>query len=82
MGANSGVVMVSRMDWHGVWPVVATPFTDDGAVDDASSLAKVSFLSQSGAVGLAVGGMTSETHKLTTEERRRIVEMVSHELDG
>lgn len=58
----------------GLWPPVATPFGEDGAVDEARIVRHSKALLADGAEGLAVLGTTSEANSLTLDERRRIID--------
>ncbi|MCL4534396.1 MAG: dihydrodipicolinate synthase family protein [Bacteroidetes bacterium] len=67
---------------HGIIPVLATPFLDDGAVDYEGLRAVARYCLSQGAHGLAATGEASESSKLTPDERRRSVEVVADEMDG
>jgi 4-hydroxy-tetrahydrodipicolinate synthase len=58
----------------GLWPPVATPFGDDGAVDTARILQHSKAMLADGAEGLAVLGTTSEANSLSLDERRQIID--------
>ena len=61
----------------GVWGVLATPFTADGAAVDTASLARqVQHYARIGATGLTVLGVFGEAARLTPAERRTVVETV------
>jgi 2-keto-3-deoxy-L-arabinonate dehydratase len=61
----------------GLVPLLATPFTDDGALDVPSLRRLVEFQLGCGVDGLAVFGMASEGFALTVAERRRILHEVT-----
>ena len=58
----------------GLWPPVATPFREDGAVDTARIVRHSKALLADGAEGLAILGTTSEANSLSLDERRRIID--------
>ncbi|HWL97447.1 MAG TPA: dihydrodipicolinate synthase family protein [Nocardioidaceae bacterium] len=62
----------------GVWGVVATPFTGPAYDVDEASLAKlVAHYEAIGVTGLTVLGVFGEAARLSTEERRRVLETVA-----
>ena len=58
----------------GVFPIVPTPFSDDGALDIESLRRVIGYLVDAGVHGLAVLGVASEVYALTDAERMTIVE--------
>lgn len=58
---------------RGLVPILATPFTADGALDRASLRSLVEFQLWSGVDGVAVFGMASEGFALTADERATIL---------
>lgn len=58
----------------GLWPPVATPFDEGGAVDTTRLLRHSRALLANGASGLAILGTTSEANSLTLEERRLVIQ--------
>jgi len=65
---------------EGICPIVPTPFTASGEVDDDSLYRVVDTLCADGASGLTLFGVASELNKLTDEERRTILETVAGEV--
>ncbi len=63
---------------RGIFPVVQTPFTDDGELDAGSLENEVAFCIQSQAHGLVYPVLASEFPVLTDRERRQGVETVLH----
>lgn len=61
---------------QGVLTALSTPFTEDGSLDEAALRHLVDRSLDGGVDGVVVGGSTGEVGALTTEERRRIVEVV------
>ena len=59
----------------GVWPVMLTPFTKDGEVDENGLTALVEWYIESGANGLFAACQSSEIFELSFEERVRITKI-------
>lgn len=66
----------------GIVPILPTPFSDDGAVDEASMRRVVHYVVAAGAHGVAFPAMASEFYALTEGERARLTELVVHEVGG
>jgi dihydrodipicolinate synthase/N-acetylneuraminate lyase len=60
---------------EGVLPVVQTPFTDDGRIDDATMRREVDWMFDCGVDGVTVA-MVSEVLRLEHGERRHLAELV------
>ena len=58
----------------GLWPPVATPFREDGAVDTARIVRHSKAMIADGCEGLAILGTTSDANSLSLDERRRIID--------
>lgn len=58
-----------KVDWRGNIVAVATPFTRDGAIDDAKFTANIELLLSEGAHGIVVCGCTGEAWALEPQER-------------
>ena len=61
----------------GVCPVVATPFSEDGAVDYESLQREVRSLAEGGNHAAVLYGVVSEFFKLSEDERVRVAEVVA-----
>lgn len=59
----------TRVGVKGVYNILATPFTETGAIDEASIGSLVEGVLSTGVDGLTVLGVAGEAHKLTVEER-------------
>jgi 4-hydroxy-tetrahydrodipicolinate synthase len=59
----------------GVYAITATPFDDQGGVDEDSLASLVEFEIKAGVHGLNVLGIMGDAHKLTEGERRRVAEL-------
>jgi 4-hydroxy-tetrahydrodipicolinate synthase len=66
----------------GVFVIAVTPFTDNGALDLASTDRVVDFYLERGADGLTLLGVMGEAPKLTAEEARIFVRRVLGRVDG
>jgi 4-hydroxy-tetrahydrodipicolinate synthase len=70
------------IDWSGVFHVMATPFTDGGELDAGGLPRLVEAALATGISGVTILGIAGEAHRLTDEERRRVVEGVVKEVRG
>ncbi|MGJ5814678.1 dihydrodipicolinate synthase family protein [Paludibaculum fermentans] len=66
----------------GVFPILATTFREDGALDLDSQIRLVRYLLAAGAHGFGLFGNASEGYTLTAAERREILQAVVREVDG
>ena len=69
-------------DLKGVYNIMATPFGDDGAIDEASARRLVDFQLRCGAHGLTILGVMGESHKLSESERFRLTDVVMEQVKG
>jgi 2-keto-3-deoxy-L-arabinonate dehydratase len=67
---------------EGVYPILLTAFHDDGSLDLASQRRLIHFLLEQGAHGLGLFGNASEGYALSGDERRQLLEVVVHEVNG
>lgn len=67
---------------EGVFSICPTPFTQAGELDLASLTRLVDFQLSAGIHGLAILGVMGELHKLTSFERRRVIETVVAHAEG
>ncbi|HSO20951.1 MAG TPA: dihydrodipicolinate synthase family protein [Desulfosarcina sp.] len=58
---------------EGIYPIVPTPFLDDGSVDVPSIERLIGFMADRKVNGLAVMGALGEGHKLTEAERGKVI---------
>ncbi|HSD52414.1 MAG TPA: dihydrodipicolinate synthase family protein [Candidatus Methylomirabilis sp.] len=66
----------------GVYAITATPFDDQGRVDEDGIASLVEFEIKAGVHGLNVLGIMGEAHKLTEGERRCIAELFLKHVGG
>ena len=68
--------------WRGIFHVMATPFSDAGALDREGLPQLVERALETGIRGFTLLGIAGEAHRLTDEERRQVVEGVVKEVRG
>ncbi len=68
--------------WSGIFHILATPFRDDGVLDTEGLPRLVEAALGTGVTGLTILGIAGEAHRLTDEERRRVVEIAVKETRG
>jgi 4-hydroxy-tetrahydrodipicolinate synthase len=68
--------------WAGIFHILATPFREEGALDIAGLPRLIESVLSTGVNGLTILGIAGEAHRLTDEERRRVVETVVKETRG
>ncbi|WNQ14106.1 dihydrodipicolinate synthase family protein [Paenibacillus aurantius] len=72
----------SQVTLEGVYPILATPFTDRGEVDEESLRELVRFQLQAKVNGIALFGNASEMYTLLEREREVIAAIVTDEVKG
>ena len=63
--------------WRGIFPIVLTPFHEDGRLDEEGLAAVVRFNIESGAHGLVGPAVASEFNTLSDEEKKKWIEVVA-----
>lgn len=66
----------------GVYAITATPFDEDGRLDEASLASLVEFEIRAGVHGLVILGIMGESHKLADRERLRVTQDVLRHVAG
>jgi 4-hydroxy-tetrahydrodipicolinate synthase len=66
----------------GVFPILATPFFDDGKIDTASQLRLVDHLLEQGVHGLGAFGNAGEGYTLLAAEKRQLLDAIVKHVDG
>lgn len=80
---RSEAKQAAREKFHGVFAALTTPFTPDGAVDEAGLRHNMRHLiGKLGINGVFITGVMGEFWALTKEERKRVVEVVVEEARG
>ena len=59
----------------GIWPVMLTPFTRGGEIDEQGLIALIDWYIENGVKGLFASCQSSEIHRMNFEERMRIAEI-------
>jgi 4-hydroxy-tetrahydrodipicolinate synthase len=67
----------SRKPMRGIFPIMATPFTESGGVDYEDLAREVDFLDRCGVHGMVWPQLASEYYKLSKEERLRGMEVIA-----
>lgn len=67
---------MARGRFRGVYPILYAFFDADGRLDHAAMRAQVEHCIAAGCHGIAVLGLVTEVHRMTTAERREVVEVV------
>jgi dihydroorotase (multifunctional complex type) len=70
------------MQLQGVLPILPTPFTDAGAIDEVSLRRLIDFEHEAGVHGVSILGFMGEAHRLANVERRQVVETVVDQAAG
>ncbi|GGM15533.1 dihydrodipicolinate synthase family protein [Nakamurella endophytica] len=63
------------VSWQGYWPAAPTPFTPDGALDEAALTELMELYAGHRVDGVLVNGSTGEWFSQTPAERRRVAEV-------
>ena len=71
-----------QASFSGVFPILATPFTDDGEIDVASQLRLVDHLLEQGAHGLGAFGNAGEGYALQPEEKASLLDEIVRHVNG
>ena len=70
------------IDWSGIFHIMATPFDQNGVLDLDGIPRLVEHALGAGVRGITILGIAGEAHRLTDEERRRVVERVAKDVAG
>src|SRR5689334_16117262 len=70
------------IEWSGIYHILATPFLDDGSLDVEGIPHLIESVLHSGVYGITILGIAGEAHRLSDEERRRVVDLVVKEVRG
>jgi 4-hydroxy-tetrahydrodipicolinate synthase len=71
-----------EVDWRGCFAVIVTPFTEDGAIDEAAYRRVVDLVLEAGCHGVIAGGSTGEFFLMTPEERTRVFALAAEQAAG
>ncbi len=67
---------------RGVYNIVPTPFTTDGALDEPSLATLTEFIIERGVQGMTILGVLGEAGKLSDDERTRVISRVIESANG
>jgi 4-hydroxy-tetrahydrodipicolinate synthase len=70
------------MTLQGCYVAIATPFTNDGLVNEAGLRSNIEFLIENGVVGIVPCGTTGESATLSWEEHNRVVDIALDQVKG
>ena len=68
--------------FHGIYPMLYAFFDSAGELDRDAMRAQVNGALAQGVHGIAVGGLATETNKLSTEERRTLMQWAAEDVTG
>ena len=69
-------------EWRGIFPVLLTPFRENGLIDEESLRRQVDFVVEAGVHGIVTPVNTSEFYLLSEDERRWLAEIVIRQSAG
>ena len=72
----------SKVDWHGSFAVIVTPFTKDGDIDEPGYRKVVELVIEAGCHGVISAGSTGEFFLMTNDERRRVFSIAVDQARG
>jgi len=79
---NNGSGAIDERKLEGVYPILLTTFLDDGSLDLDSQRRLIHHLLEAGAHGLGLFGNASEGYTLSGDERRQLLGLITHEVNG
>ena len=71
-----------QTSFSGVFPILATPFTEEGEIDVASQLRLVDHLLEQGVHGLGAFGNAGEGYALRPQEKTSLLDEIVRHVDG
>lgn len=72
----------NRVDWHGSFAVIVTPFTRSGDIDEAAYRRVVDLVIEAGCHGVISAGSTGEFFLMTNDERKRVFSIAVDQAAG
>ncbi len=72
----------TTVDWHGLYAVIVTPFSADGALDEAGNRSVVDFVIEAGCHGVIAAGSTGEFYLMSADERGRVFDIAVDQAAG
>jgi 4-hydroxy-tetrahydrodipicolinate synthase len=74
--------MEKMKEIKGIFPVLATPFENDGTIDETGLRNIIRFVLNAGAHGITFPAVASEFYTLSEKERKQLSEVVIEEVQG
>ena len=71
-----------RVDWHGSFAVIVTPFSADGAIDEGAYRQVIDLVIDAGCHGVISAGSTGEFFLMTDDERKRVLSIAADQAAG
>jgi len=71
-----------RVDWHGSFAVIVTPFGADGAIDEDAYRQVIDLVIDAGCYGVISAGSTGEFFLMTDDERKRVLSIAADQAAG
>lgn len=71
-----------KVDWHGSFAVIVTPFDAEGEIDEAAYRRVVDLVLEAGCHGVIAGGSTGEFFLMSDEERTRVYAIAADQAAG
>ena len=78
----NSVIETAGAALEGVWNILPTPFTPDGALDHAGVARLTAFVMRTGVDGMTILGVMGEAPRLSDAERTRVIETTLGEAAG
>ncbi|MBW2149361.1 MAG: dihydrodipicolinate synthase family protein [Deltaproteobacteria bacterium] len=67
---------------EGMFPILATPFNDDGSIDWDSQKRLIQYLIERGVHGIVMLANASEGYTLSDSEKKKLIELAAKEIEG
>lgn len=72
----------TKVDWHGSFAVIVTPFNRDGDIDEEAYRQVIDLVIDAGCHGLISAGSTGQFFLMSHEERKRVFEVATDQVAG
>lgn len=67
---------------EGMFPILATPFNDDGSIDEDSQRRLIEYLIERGSHGIVMLANASEGYTFSDSEKKRLLDLAAKEIGG
>lgn len=81
-GIIQGEMGRKKVDWHGSFAVIVTPFTKEGDIDENAYRKVIDLVIKAGCHGVISAGSTGEFFLLTHDERKRVFSIAVNQVAG